>query len=120
MVWGYLLQSLGELLTSGLGMAMVSRYVGPSLRGLMMGAWLLATGIAQYLGSFVANYASVPANVTDPMATLPLYTNLFARLGWVAVAGTVVAIALLPVMRRLDTAHRDGAETGVSSTAGAR
>jgi POT family proton-dependent oligopeptide transporter len=106
MVWGYLLQSLGELLISGLGLAMVARYVGPTLRGLMMGVWLLATGISQYLGSFVANFASVPKNVSAPSATLPLYTHLFWALGWVAVAGTAGALLLLPLMRRLDASHR--------------
>ncbi len=108
MVWGYLLQSLGELLISGLGLAMVARYVGPSLRGVMMGAWLLATGISQYFGGMVANYASVPRNVTDPVQTLPLFTHLFWVLGWVAIAGTVAAIAMLPLMRRLDIGHRAG------------
>ncbi|HEU4617893.1 MAG TPA: oligopeptide:H+ symporter [Gammaproteobacteria bacterium] len=106
MVWGYLLQSVGELLTSGLGLAMVARYVQPSQRGLMMGAWLLATGIAQYAGSYVANFASVPADVTAPVETLPLYTHLFWVLGWVAVGGTAAALAMLPIMRRLDAQHR--------------
>lgn len=116
MVWGYLLQSVGELLISGLGLAMVARYVGPRRRGLMMGAWLLAGGLAQYLGSFVANVASVPAQITAATATLPLYTHLFWMLGWVAVAGTAVAIALLPLMHRLDAGHRAG---GPAATAGA-
>ena len=106
MVWGYLLQSVGELLISGLGLAMVARYVGPNLRGLMMGAWLLAIGIAQYIGSFVANFASVPATSTAPTATLPLYTHLFWVLGWVAVAGTVAALAMLPWLHSLDARHQ--------------
>ncbi len=108
MVWGYLLQSVGELLISGLALAMVSRYVGPARRGLMMGAWLLASGIAQYLGSDVANYASVPAGMTDPLATLPLYIHLFWVLGWVAVAGTAASILMLPLLHRLDASHRAG------------
>ncbi len=108
MVWGYLLQSAGELLISGLALAMVSRYVGPARRGLMMGAWLLSSGIAQYLGSDVANYASVPAGLTEPVGTLPLYTHLFWVLGWVAVGGMVVAIAMLPLLHRLDASHRAG------------
>ena len=87
--------------TSGLGLAMVARYVGPSLRGFIMGVWFLATGISQYLGSYVATFASVPKDVTDPMATLHLYTRLFTGLGAVAVMGTLLAIGLLPVMRRL-------------------
>ena len=109
MVGGYFFQSVGELLISGLGLAMVSRYVGPNLRGLMMGAWLLATGIAQYLGSVVANFASVPDTVTDPLQTLGLYTHLFNVLGLVAVAGTVVAFAMLPLMKKLDQSSKQGA-----------
>ncbi|MGE5232431.1 MAG: peptide MFS transporter, partial [Deltaproteobacteria bacterium] len=76
MIAGYLFQSLGELLISGLGLAVMARYVGPSLRGFIMGVWFLATGISQYLGSYVATFASVPQSVTDPVATLPLYTGL--------------------------------------------
>lgn len=101
MIGGYGLYSLGELLISGLGLAMVSRYVGPKMRGFVMGLWFLASGISQYLGSFVANYASVPANVTNPVETLPLYTRLFLVLGAVATLGTLAAIAMLPLMRRL-------------------
>ena len=108
MVWGYMLQSLGELLTSGLGLAMVSRYIEARRRGLMMGAYYLAIGISQYLGSFVANYASVPANISSPLATLPLYTHLFWVLGWVAVAGTAAALLMLPLLQRLDATHREG------------
>ena len=101
MITGYGFQSLGELLISGLGLAMVARYVGPSLRGFIMGVWFLATGISQYLGSKVATYASVPESVTSPVQSLPLYTNLFMKLGIVAVIGTVIAAALIPLMKRL-------------------
>jgi POT family proton-dependent oligopeptide transporter len=101
LIGGYGLYSLGELLISGLGLAMVARYVGPRLRGFVMGLWFLATGISQYLGSFVANFASVPENVTNPVETLPLYVNLFMGLGGVATLGTLAAIAMLPLMRRL-------------------
>jgi len=101
MIAGYLFISLGELLISGLGLAVVARYVGPSLRGFIMGVWFLGSGIAQYLGSVVAAFASVPKEVTNPVDTLPLYTNLFTRLGIVAVIGTVLAAAVIPIMKKL-------------------
>jgi POT family proton-dependent oligopeptide transporter len=101
MISGYGFQSLGELLISGLGLAMVARFVGPSLRGFIMGIWFLATGISQYLGSYVATYASVPENVTSPVQSLPLYTHLFTNLGMVAVLGTVIAAAFIPLMKKL-------------------
>jgi POT family proton-dependent oligopeptide transporter len=101
MISGYGFQSLGELLISGLGLAVIARYVGPALRGFIMGVWFLATGISQYLGSYVATYASVPQNVTNPVDTLPLYANLFMKLGIVAVLGTVIAAAVIPTMKKL-------------------
>jgi POT family proton-dependent oligopeptide transporter len=101
MVVGYGLMSLGELLISGLGLAMVARYVGPKLRGFLMGTWFLATGISQYLGSYVATFASVPKNVSDPNQTLHLYMRLYFALGGVAVAGAIISFALLPLMKRL-------------------
>jgi POT family proton-dependent oligopeptide transporter len=114
MIGGYGLYSLGEILISGLGLAMVARYVGPKLRGFVMGLWFLASGISQYLGSFVANYASVPENVTNPLETLPLYTRLFLALGGVATLGTLAAIAMLPLLRRL-SAPGQGA-SGITAT----
>jgi POT family proton-dependent oligopeptide transporter len=100
-ILGYGLMSLGELLISGLGLAMVARYVGPKLRGFLMGTWFLATGISQYLGSYVATFASVPQDVTDPNQTLQLYMRLYGWLGGVAVAGAIVSFGLLPLMKRL-------------------
>ncbi len=114
MIIGYGFQSLGELLISGLGLAVVARYVGPTLRGFIMGVWFLATGISQYLGSYVATWASVPQEVMNPVDTLPLYTNLFMKLGIVAVVGTVIAAVLIPTMKRLSEASQ-----GVSGEAAA-
>jgi POT family proton-dependent oligopeptide transporter len=104
MVAGYAFQSLGELLISGLGLAVMARYVSPSLRGFLMGVYFLATGLSQYLGSFVATYASVPEGMRNPLQSLPLYTNLFLKLGFVAVIGTIVAAALVPLVKRLPEA----------------
>ncbi len=105
MIAGYGLYSLGELLVSGLGLAMVARYVPARMGGFMMGAYFVATGISQYLGGVVANLASVPQGMTDPLQTLPIYTSLFNKLGIAAVACTLIALAVLPMMRRLTAAH---------------
>ena len=107
MIGGFGLQALGELLISGLGLAMVSRYVGPRLRGFIMGSWFLATGISEYLGGFVANYAAVPNQTTDPVQTLPLYSHLFYGLGIVAIIGALAAVAIVPLMKRLSATAQD-------------
>lgn len=105
MVAGYGLYSLGELLVSGLGLAMVARYVPARMSGFMMGAYYVATGISQYLGGVVANLASVPSDITDPVRTLPIYTSLFNKLGVGALVCTAIALAVLPLMRRLSATH---------------
>jgi POT family proton-dependent oligopeptide transporter len=105
LVWGYLLQSVGELLISALGFAVLARYIRQELRGFMIGAYFLAIGISQYIGSYVANFASVPREVTNPVSILPLYMRLFFTLGWVAVAGLAVAVMMLPLLHRLDAVH---------------
>lgn len=106
MVWGYGFYSLGELLVSGLGLAMVARYVPERMSGFMMGAYFVSTGISQYLGGVVANLASVPKDMVDPVQSLPIYTSLFNKLGMGAIACTFIALAALPLMRKLSAAHQ--------------
>jgi POT family proton-dependent oligopeptide transporter len=105
LIWGYGLYSLGELLVSGLGLAMIARYVPARMGGFMMGAYYVGVGISQYLGGLVANFAAVPQNVTDPIQTLPIYTALFTKLGWAGVVCTVIAIVMIWPMKRLSAAH---------------
>lgn len=110
MIWGYGFYSVGELLVSGLGLAMISRYVPARMSGFMMGGYFVATGISQYLGVVVANYASIPENLTDPLESLAIYTGLFRNLGYLAVGGALLAVALLPLLGKLSAAH--GARSG--------
>jgi proton-dependent oligopeptide transporter, POT family len=105
MIAGYGLYSFGELLVSGLGLAMIARYVPARMGGFMMGAYFVAAGISQYLGGVVANFASIPKDIVDPLQTLPIYTSLFNKLGMAAVACTLIAIAVLPLMKRLTATH---------------
>jgi POT family proton-dependent oligopeptide transporter len=109
MVWGYGLYSLGELLVSGLGLAMIARYVPARMGGFMMGAYFVASGISQYLGSVVANFASIPQHIDNPVDSLAIYTSLFNKLGVAGVVCTVIAIAMLPLMNKLSASHSDAA-----------
>lgn len=115
MIWGYGFYSLGELLVSGLGLAVMARYVPARMGGFMMGAYFVAVGISQYAASKVANLASIPENLTDPVQSLAIYTGLFTRLGFVAVGGAVFAFALLPLMRKLSATH--GAQRVIDAAA---
>jgi POT family proton-dependent oligopeptide transporter len=111
MIWGYGLYSLGELLVSGLGLAMIARYAPERMGGFMMGAYFVAVGLSQYLGSVVANFAHIPQNLTNPIESLKIYTHLFNELGFAGVLCTLIAIAMLPLMKKLST-HHAGAAAG--------
>jgi POT family proton-dependent oligopeptide transporter len=101
----YGLYSLGELLVSGLGLAMIARYVPARMSGFLMGAYFVASGVSGYLGSVVANFAQMPSGDLGPLQSLPLYTKLFMGLGWLAALGALVAVLLLPLMNRLSREH---------------
>ncbi|WP_243041775.1 peptide MFS transporter [Dyella sedimenti] len=107
MVWGYGLYSLGELLVSGLGLAMIARYVPARMGGFMMGAYYVAVGISQYLGSVVANLAAMPENISSPVESLNIYVGLFNKLGFVGIGCTVIAVVMLPLMNRLSRSHAE-------------
>jgi POT family proton-dependent oligopeptide transporter len=109
MVWGYGLYSLGELLVSGLGLAMIARYAPARMGGFMMGAYFVASGISQYLGSVVANFAHIPENLSNPLESLTIYTALFNKLGFAGIICTLIAIAMLPLMKKLSASHSGAA-----------
>jgi POT family proton-dependent oligopeptide transporter len=97
---------------------MIARYVPARMGGFMMGAYFVATGVSQYLGSVVANFARMPAGNLEPLQSLPLYTQLFFGLGWLATGGAAVAIALLPLLGRLSRAHQHAADAAAAGRMG--
>jgi POT family proton-dependent oligopeptide transporter len=96
----YVLQSLGELLISPIGYAMIGKLAPRQYQGIMMGAWMLVTGLASlYAGDFSGMIPEPSA--TTPIASNPEYASLFARLGWGATIVGVVLVVLIPFLRRL-------------------
>lgn len=77
----YLFQSLGELFISALGTAMIAATVPQHLMGFILGMWFLTQAAAFLLGGYVATFTAVPDNITDPLETLPVYTNVFGKIG---------------------------------------
>ncbi len=95
----YLFQSLGELLISALGLAMVAALVPQHLMGFILGMWFLTQAAAFLLGGYVATFTAVPENITDPLQTLPVYTNVFS--GLVTLGVTVVMALMVPWLNRM-------------------
>ena len=109
MVIGYGFYSLSELLISGLGIGMMSRYISPRYRGFMIGIYYVATGLSQYAGGVVANFASIPKGVTNPLQSLAIYTGFFSRISIVALAFCVLVAVMLPWLLTLQRRYTPAA-----------
>ena len=97
----YVLQSVGELLISPVGYAMIGRMAPKQYQGIMMGSWMLLTGLASLFAGDFSGMIPEPAADGLPMATNPVYSTLFAELGWGSVAVGVVLVLLTPFLRKL-------------------
>jgi POT family proton-dependent oligopeptide transporter len=102
-VWlfiSYVLQSVGELLISPVGYAMIGKLAPRQYQGIMMGSWMLVTGLASLFAGDFSGMIPEPAG-TNALTTNPEYASLFARLGWGSVVVGLVLVALIPLLRRL-------------------
>ena len=96
----YLLQSLAELLISPIGYAMIGRLAPRQYQGVMMGTWMLVTGVASILASY---FSGLIPEASEGLAasTNPTYTRIFSYLGWSSVAVGLVMAVLIPLLRKL-------------------
>jgi proton-dependent oligopeptide transporter, POT family len=98
----YVLQSIGELLIMPIGYAMIGKIAPKQYQGIMMGSWMLVTGLASLFAGDFSGMIPEPTGTTAA-ATNGGYAKLFAELG---AASLVVAIALallIPFLRKLIT-----------------
>jgi len=101
LVLSYALQSIGELMISGLGLAMVAQLVPQRLMGFIMGSWFLTTAGAAIIAGKVANLMAVPENVTDPLQSLAVYGHVFMQIGIATAVIAVLMFAVAPKLNRM-------------------
>jgi POT family proton-dependent oligopeptide transporter len=104
LILSYALQSVGELMISGLGLAMVAQLVPQRLMGFIMGSWFLTTAGAAMIAGKVANLMAVPENITDPLQSLHVYGDVFLQIG---VATGVIAILMMLTAPKLNRMTQD-------------
>lgn len=96
----YLLQSIGELLISPIGYAMIGKLAPARYQGVMMGCWMMVTGVASVLASYISGLMPQNAGST-PVLTNPGYSQVFNALGWGSVATGAVLLVLIPLLRKM-------------------
>ena len=104
MVLAYLLHTTGELCLSPVGLSAVTKLAVPSVVGVMMGAWFLATAYSEYVAAQLSKLAAVDTvqgQVTDIAAALSTYADLFTSLLWVGLAVAAGLLLLSPLLKRM-------------------
>jgi len=96
----YVLQSIGELLISPIGYAMIGKLAPRKYQGIMMGAWMLVTGLASLFAGDFSGMIPEPSEGTA-LTTNPVYSKLFAELGFGSLAVGVALVALVPFLHKL-------------------
>lgn len=96
----FFLFTLGEMVLSPVGLAMVSDLAPRNLTGLAMGIWYLATAGGLYLSGVLADVAAVPKD-TKAVATNDIYESGFSIYGWIGVASGVLLLVMVPWLKRL-------------------
>jgi proton-dependent oligopeptide transporter, POT family len=97
----FILQSIGELLISPIGYAMIGALAPAPLQGVMMGMWMLNTGVGATLSSYSSNLMIVDQQSNSPLLTNSGYSHVFLILGLFAIASSFVLLALIPKLRKL-------------------
>jgi POT family proton-dependent oligopeptide transporter len=92
----YVIQSVGELCLSPIGLSMVTKLAPLRLVGFAMGGWFLSTGIGNNLSGIFAGHVSGAEGMTTASA-LSGYTFGF----WALVIPGVLLFVIAPLIQRL-------------------
>jgi proton-dependent oligopeptide transporter, POT family len=92
----YVLQTVGELCLSPIGLSMVTKLAPPRLVGVAMGGWFLSLAVGGNLSGLVAGYISGATGMTAASA-LGGFTFGF----WLLVAAGVLLLLISPLINRL-------------------
>jgi proton-dependent oligopeptide transporter, POT family len=87
----YLLQTIGELCLSPVGLSTTTKLAPARLTGLMMGVWFLSISFGSFLAGEVAGEFGSPSELI----------GLFSKVAAVPIVAAVILLGLTPVIRRL-------------------
>ncbi|KTD66450.1 Major facilitator superfamily MFS-1 [Legionella santicrucis] len=85
----YIFQSIGELLIAPVGYAMIGNLAPEKLQGIMMGVWMMVSGISATLSNYFSNLMTQSESI-NPLVSNEHYTNAFIQLGLYAFLGAFI------------------------------
>ena len=99
----YAILELGELSISPIGLSAVTQLSVPSVVSVMMGAWFLATAYSEVLAAKFGELTSMDVaegETLDVAVAAATYGDLFMMMFWIGIIASVVAFALIPLVKK--------------------
>lgn len=97
----YFFHTTGELCLSPVGLSMITKLSVPRVVGMMMGAWFLASGYANFLAARIAQMTSAAGEAGEgAVSTAEVYMELYQNVGLLAVGAGIAIIVISPFLRR--------------------
>jgi POT family proton-dependent oligopeptide transporter len=98
----YLVQEIGELCLSPVGLSEITKLSPPLIVSTMMAVFFLSNSGGQLVGGWIASLAqtdTVGGQVTDPKASLEAALGVYGAIGWGAIACGVLFLVLAPFIK---------------------
>jgi len=99
----YLLHTTGELCISPVGLSMTSRLSTPSVVGMMMGCWFLASAAGNYVSGMIAGLTgsgNIEGSPIDPEIALQSYIEVYMAAGFYSLAIGIFALIITPLIKK--------------------
>ncbi len=99
----YLLHTMGELCLSPVGLSAITKLSMPRVVGMMMGAWFLASGFANYVAGIIAastGAETVGGEIVDLAAAKANYIEVYAKVGMVAIGIAIAIFIVTPILKK--------------------
>ncbi len=100
-ILSYLLQSIGELCISPIGYAMIGQLIPHKLQSILMGTWMMITGVAAVLANYFSKMAIGESTSSDPLVTNPYFAKTFNILGIGTIIAGIIMLVLVPFLHKL-------------------
>ncbi|MGP1931337.1 MAG: dipeptide/tripeptide permease DtpA [Arsenophonus sp. ET-YP4-MAG3] len=102
LIFYYALQGIGELMISGLGLAMIAQLIPQRLMGFIMGSWFLTSSAAAFIAGFIASMTAIPqGELLNPLVSLKIYTDVFMKIGIVTGVISLIMLFTAPLLNKI-------------------
>ena len=100
-ILSFILQSIGELLISPVGYAMIGQLIPQKLQGLMMGIWLMTTGVSATISNYFSQLSIDKSHLKTIFETNKNFSTSFNILGFSAIGGGIILLIMLSFLKQL-------------------